>query len=216
MTAGPRAASRPNRKAPTAVPSEAIALTAPMVAGRLHADVVELEGQLDDEHVEDQAAEQRDAAPARRSCRHGSGAQLPVRAAGRARGAGCQMNRAAATASGRLTSVEPERRPPVLRTQRAADAEEDRRGDRREDDLQAEVPLALGAVEVVGEQRRAAGHDRGLGEPDQHPADHDQLQRRQPQRRGADEGVDDQRADQQPLAADPVDDAAGERSRSGR
>jgi hypothetical protein len=65
-------------------------------------------------------------------------------------------------------------------------------------------------VEVVGEQRGAAGHDRRLGEAEEHAAGHDQLQGRQPQRRGAHERVDDERPDEQALAADPVDDAPGD------
>ena len=154
--------------------------------GGLDADVVELEGQLDDQDVEDQPAEQRDAD--RRGQRSPRQRRQLLRSRGRLR----PRRRLPDEARGgdrqrQADGVEPERRPPVLRAQRAADAEEDRRGDRREDHLQAEVPLPLRAVEVVGEQRRAAGHDRGLGEPDQHPADDDQLQRGQPQRRGADE-----------------------------
>ena len=175
--------------------------------GGLDADVVELEGQLDDEDVEHQSTEQR--TPTGRPAAPRQRRELLSR--GRwAWGAGCQMQRAARTASGRLTAYSQNGVAPVLRAQRATDAEEDRGGDRRVDDLQAEVPLALRAVEVVGQQRGAAGHDRGLGEADQHPADDDQLQRGQPQRRGADEGVGDERPDEQPLAAQPVDDPPGE------
>jgi hypothetical protein len=71
--------------------------------------------------------------------------------------------------------VEPERRPPVRLPERAAEGEEDGCGDRGVDDLQAEVALALVAVEVVGQQGGAAGHDRRLGEADEDPGHQDQL-----------------------------------------
>jgi hypothetical protein len=140
-----------------------------------------------------------------------------VRAAACARGAGCQTYRAARAARGRLTAYSQNgarqfcspSAPPTAKKIVAATV----RRYRREDDLQTEVALALRAVEVVGQQRRAAGHDGRFGEPDEHTAHHDQLQGGQPQRRGADDGVDHQRDDQQALAAQPVDDAAGEGSR---
>ncbi|GAA1306182.1 hypothetical protein GCM10009634_68200 [Saccharothrix xinjiangensis] len=85
--------------------------------------------------------------------------------------------------------------PPALRPQRAAQGEEDGGGDGRADGLQ---------------------HDRGFGDADEHEAGDDQLQRRQPQRRGAEEPVGDQRCDQQAFASRALQDTTRDRRRQDR
>lgn len=109
--------------------------------------------------------------------------------------------------------VQRERHPPVLGAERPAETEQHGGRDRRRHHLVAEVALALSAVEVVGEHRRAARHDRGLGEADDDPTADDERQGRQVQRRRARDRVDHERADEEPLAADAVDDAAGDQGR---